>query len=191
MQEKIIDLINESIRNFSNISNDEHMISLIEQISDIIITALNNENKLLLCGNGGSAADAQHIAAELSGRFEMDRKALNAQALHVNSSYLTAVANDYGFEDVYSRMIEASAKSGDVLIALSTSGNSKNVINAIKKANQMQMVTIGFSGNDGGNMKDLCKYNLIIPSDNTARIQEAHILVGHIICKLIEQKIFS
>lgn len=191
MQEKIIDLINESIRNFSNISNDEHLISLIDQISDIIITALDNENKLLLCGNGGSAADAQHIAAELSGRFEMDRKALNAQALHVNSSYLTAVANDYGFEDVYSRMIEASAKSGDVLIALSTSGNSKNVINAIKKANQMQMVTIGFSGNDGGNMKDLCKYNLIIPSDNTARIQEAHILVGHIICKLIEQKIFS
>lgn len=191
MQEKIIDLINESIRNFSNISNDEHMISLIEQISDIIITAFDNENKLLLCGNGGSAADAQHIAAELSGRFEMDRKALNAQALHVNSSYLTAVANDYGFEDVYSRMIEASAKSGDVLIALSTSGNSKNVINAIKKANQKEMVTIGFSGNDGGNMKDLCKYNLIIPSDNTARIQEAHILVGHIICKLIEQKIFS
>ena len=191
MQEKIIDLINESIRNFSNISNDKRMISLIEQISDIIITALDNENKLLLCGNGGSAADAQHIAAELSGRFEMDRKALNAQALHVNSSYLTAVANDYGFEDVYSRMIEASAKSGDVLIALSTSGNSKNVINAIKKANQMQMVTIGFSGNDGGNMKDLCKFNLIIPSDNTARIQEAHILVGHIICKLIEQKIFS
>ena len=191
MQEKIIDLINDSIRNFSNISNDEHMISLIEQISDIIISALDNENKLLLCGNGGSAADAQHIAAELSGRFEMDRKALNAQALHVNSSYLTAVANDYGFEDVYSRMIEASAKSGDVLIALSTSGNSKNVINAIKKANQMQMVTIGFSGSDGGIMKDLCKYNLIIPSDNTARIQEAHILVGHIICKLIEQKIFS
>ena len=180
-----------SIRNFSNISNDEHMISLIEQISDIIIAALDNENKLLLCGNGGSAADAQHIAAELSGRFEMDRKALNAQALHVNSSYLTAVANDYGFEDVYSRMIEASAKSGDVLIALSTSGNSKNVINAIKKANQMQMVTIGFSGNDGGIMKNLCKYNLIIPSENTARIQEAHILVGHIICKLIEQKIFS
>ena len=191
MQEKIIDLINDSIRNFSNISNDEHMISLIEQISDIIISALDNKNKLLLCGNGGSAADAQHIAAELSGRFEMDRKALNAQALHVNSSYLTAVANDYGFEDVYSRMIEASAKSGDVLIALSTSGNSKNVINAIKKANQMQMVTIGFSGNDGGHMKDLCKYNLIIPSNNTARIQEAYILVGHIICKLIEQKIFS
>ena len=191
MQEKIIDLINDSIRNFSNISNDEHMISLIEQISDIIISALDNENKLLLCGNGGSAADAQHIAAELSGRFEMDRKALNAQALHVNSSYLTAVANDYGFEDVYSRMIEASAKSGDVLIALSTSGNSKNVINAIKKANQMEMVTIGFSGNDGGFMKDICKYNLIIPSNNTARIQEAHILVGHVICKLIEQKIFS
>ena len=191
MQEKIIDLINDSIRNFSNISNDDHMISLIERISNIIITAFNNENKLLLCGNGGSAADAQHIAAELSGRFEMDRKALNAQALHVNSSYLTAVANDYGFENVYSRMIEASAKSGDVLIALSTSGNSKNVINAIKKANQMQMETIGFSGNGGGIMKDLCKYNLIITSNNTARIQEAHILVGHIICKLIEQKIFS
>ena len=171
MQEKIIDLINDSIRNFSNISNDEHMISLIEQISDIIISALDNKNKLLLCGNGGSAADAQHIAAELSGRFEMDRKALNAQALHVNSSYLTAVANDYGFEDVYSRMIEASAKSGDVLIALSTSGNSKNVINAIKKANEMEN-SIGFSGNDGGAMKDICKYNFVVPSYNTARFKK-------------------
>ena len=188
---QIQNILQESKNTIEKTIKSEQIIKNLNAVVEIIFNAFSEGNKILLCGNGGSAADAQHIAAELSGRFEMDRKALNAQALHVNSSYLTAVANDYGFEDVYSRMIEASAKSGDVLIALSTSGNSKNVINAIKKANQMQMVTIGFSGNDGGIMKDLCKYNLIIPSNNTARIQEAHILVGHIICKLIEQKIFS
>ena len=191
MQESIINLINESVRTFTNISKDQHQVVLIEDITNTILNAFKSDNKLLLCGNGGSAADAQHIAAELSGRFEIDRKPLNAEALHVNSSFVTAVANDYGYEEVYSRMLEAIGKSGDILLALSTSGNSKNVIRAIEKANSLGLITIGFSGNDGGAMQNLCKYNLIIPSDNTARIQEAHILVGHIICKLIEQKMFS
>ena len=191
MQESIINLINESVRTFTNISKDQHQVVLIEDITNTILNAFKSDNKLLLCGNGGSAADAQHIAAELSGRFEIDRKPLNAEALHVNSSFVTAVANDYGYEEVYSRMVEAIGKNGDILLALSTSGNSKNIIRAIDKANSQGLITIGFSGNDGGAMQNLCKYNLIIPSDNTARIQEAHILVGHIICKLIEQKIFS
>ena len=191
MQESIINLINESVRTFTNISKDQHQVVLIEDITNTILNAFKSDNKLLLCGNGGSAADAQHIAAELSGRFEIDRKPLNAEALHVNSSFVTAVANDYGYEKVYSRMVEAIGKNGDILLALSTSGNSKNVIRAIEKANSLGLITIGFSGNDGGAMQNLCKYNLIIPSDNTARIQEAHILVGHIICKLIEQKMFS
>ena len=191
MQESIINLINESVRTFTNISKDQHQVVLIENITNTIINAFKSDNKLLLCGNGGSAADAQHIAAELSGRFEIDRKPLNAEALHVNSSFVTAVANDYGYEEIYSRMVEAIGKNGDILLALSTSGNSKNIIRAIEKANSLGLITIGFSGNDGGAMQNLCKYNLIIPSDNTARIQEAHILVGHIICKLIEQKMFS
>ena len=191
MQESIINLINESVRTFTNISKDQYQVVLIEDITNTILNALKSNNKLLLCGNGGSAADAQHIAAELSGRFEIDRKPLNAEALHVNSSFVTAVANDYGYEEVYSRMVEAIGKNGDILLALSTSGNSKNVIRAIEKANSLGLITIGFSGNDGGAMQNICKYNLIIPSDNTARIQEAHILVGHIICKLIEQKMFS
>ena len=191
MQESIINLINESVRTFTNISKDQHQVVLIENITNTILTAFKSDNKLLLCGNGGSAADAQHIAAELSGRFEIDRKPLNAEALHVNSSFVTAVANDYGYEEIYSRMVEAIGKNGDILLALSTSGNSKNIIRAIEKANSLGLITIGFSGNDGGAMQNLCKYNLIIPSNNTARIQEAHILVVHIICKLIEQKMFS
>ena len=191
MQESIINLINESVRTFTNISKDQHQVVLIENITNTILNAFKSDNKLLLCGNGGSAADAQHIAAELSGRFEIDRKPLNAEALHVNSSFVTAVANDYGYEEIYSRMVEAIGKNGDILLAFSTSGNSKNIIRAIEKANSLGLITIGFSGNDGGAMQNLCKYNLIIPSDNTARIQEAHILVGHIICKLIEQKMFS
>ena len=191
MQESIINLINESVRTFTNISKDQHQVVLIENITNTILNAFKSDNKLLLCGNGGSAADAQHIAAELSGRFEIDRKPLNAEALHVNSSFVTAVANDYGYEEIYSRMVEAIGKNGDILLALSTSGNSKNIIRAIENANSLGLITIGFSGNDGGAMQNLCKYNLIIPSDNTARIQEAHILVGHIICKLIEQKMFS
>ena len=191
MQENISDILNDSFNNLQKVISDKGLILEIETITTKIIKAFKDGNKLLLCGNGGSASDAQHIAAELSGRFEIDRKPLSAEALHVNSSFVTAVANDYGYEKVYSRMVEAIGKNGDILLALSTSGNSKNVIRAIEKANSQGLITIGFSGNNGGGMQNLCKYNLIIPSDNTARIQEAHILVGHIICKLIEQKMFS
>ena len=191
MQKSITTIINQSAENFNNISNDSNIIFGIHNIVNLIVDAFQNDNKLLLCGNGGSAADAQHIAAELSGRFMKDRKPLYAEALHVNSSYLTAVSNDYGFEKTYSRMIEASGKSGDVLLALSTSGNSANVILALKKANELGMTTIGLSGEDGGEMNGLCNTLLKIPSSSAARIQEAHILIGHIICELVEEKIFE
>jgi D-sedoheptulose 7-phosphate isomerase len=191
MQKSITNIINQSAENFNNISNDPNIISGIHKIVNLIFDAFQNDNKLLLCGNGGSAADAQHIAAELSGRFMKDRKPLYAEALHVNSSYLTAVSNDYGFEKTYSRMIEASGRSGDVLLALSTSGNSANVIQALKKANELGMKTIGFSGENGGKMNGLCNTLIKIPSSSAARIQEAHILIGHIICELVEEKIFG
>jgi D-sedoheptulose 7-phosphate isomerase len=145
---------------------------------------------MLLCGNGGSASDAQHIAAELSGRFYTDRPPLYAEALHVNSSYMTAVANDYGYEATYARMIEAAGRKGDVIIGISTSGNSPNVVKAMRKAKELEMLTIGFTGESGGKMKEICDIMICVPSDDTPRIQEAHILIGHIICQLIEEEMF-
>ena len=145
----------------------------------------------MLCGNGGSAADAQHIAAELSGRFYLDRPPLDAEALHVNSSYLTAVANDYSFDVIYSRMLEAKGKKGDALIAISTSGNSKNIIQAVKKAKELGVITIGFTGEHGGELKNLCDYCIQVPSNDTPRIQECHILFGHILCEIIEGELFQ
>ena len=191
MQEHISDILNDSFDNLQKVISDKELILEIETITTKIIKAFKDGNKLLLCGNGGSASDAQHIAAELSGRFIKERKPLYAEALHVNSSYMTAVSNDYGFESTYSRMLEAIGKKGDVLIALSTSGNSENVVNAVKMANSLGMLSVGMSGATGGKIKDLCQHNIIIPSSNTARIQEAHILVGHIFCQIIEEKIFD
>jgi D-sedoheptulose 7-phosphate isomerase len=191
MQESIYKIIKESSDNFNNISNDKNITLEIEKIIDLIVNAFLNDNKLLLCGNGGSASDAQHIAAELSGRFLKERKPLYAEALNVNTSFLTAVANDYGFEKTYARMIEASGKRGDILLALSTSGNSPNVLLAIQKANELGMKTIGLTGIDGGEMNGICNILIKIPSSNTARIQEAHILTGHIICQLVEEKMFD
>ena len=191
MQEHISDILNDSFNNLQKVINDKGLILEIETITTKIIKAFKNGNKLLLCGNGGSASDAQHIAAELSGRFIKERKPLYAEALHVNSSYMTAVSNDYGFESTYSRMLEAIGKKGDVLIALSTSGNSENVINAVKMANSLGMLSVGMSGAMGGKIKDLCQHNIIIPSSNTARVQEAHILVGHIFCQIIEEQLFD
>ncbi|MDA9228283.1 SIS domain-containing protein [Flavobacteriales bacterium] len=191
MQKHISDILNESFNNLQKIINDKGLITEIEIVTKKVIQAFKHGNKLLLCGNGGSASDAQHIAAELSGRFNKERKPLYAEALHVNSSYMTAVSNDYGFESTYSRMLEAIGKKGDILIALSTSGNSENVVNAVKMANSLDMLSVGMSGTTGGKIKELCQHNIIIPSSNTARIQEAHIIVGHIFCQIIEEKLFD
>jgi D-sedoheptulose 7-phosphate isomerase len=146
-------------------------------------------NKILLCGNGGSAADAQHIAAELTGRYKTERKALPGIALTTDTSALTAIGNDYGYERVFDRQLEALANEGDLLIGISTSGNSKNVNNALRLAKERGCRTIGLSGRDGGEMNDLCDVNIIVPSDDTPRIQEMHILIGHIMCQAIDDSL--
>lgn len=167
------------------------LLETISKVADEIVnTYKQNDGKVLFCGNGGSAADAQHIAAELSGRFYTDREPLFAEALHVNSSYMTAVANDYSYDEVYSRMVKAAGRKGDVLIGISTSGNSTNVVKAIEEANKRGMITIGMTGEKGGKMKDLCKYIINVPSNDTPRIQESHILIGHILCEIVENKMF-
>tara|TARA_B100000674_G_scaffold488613_1_gene501057 strand:- start:1321 stop:1941 length:621 start_codon:yes stop_codon:yes gene_type:complete len=190
MREKIQRALENAIDNYNSLLN-EVLYNKIELIVQSSIKAFENDNKLLLCGNGGSASDAQHIAAELSGRFYKNRPPLFAEALHVNSSFITAVANDYGYEQTYSRMVDAAGRKGDILFAFSTSGNSSNVLNAIKKAKEKGMFTVGFTGKDAGKMTNTCDVVLNIPSLDTARIQEGHILVGHIICQLIEDKMFS
>ena len=190
MQKIIAQSIEESILIKEKILNDSNLQLKIATVVDKCISALNSGNKILLCGNGGSASDAQHIAAELSGRFYFDRPPLNAEALHVNSSYLTAVANDYGYEKTYSRMVEAKGKKGDILLAFSTSGKSKNILNAISIAKKIGIYTVGFTGSEAALMHD-CSVNIEVPSSNTPRIQEAHILIGHIICQIIEHKMFQ
>ena len=188
------DTINTCILNSMKLNelllNDSNIHSTLINIVDLIVNSYKKSNKVLLCGNGGSAADAQHIAAELSGRFYKDREPLYAEALHVNSSYVTAVANDYGFDHVYSRMLEACGQKGDVFFAISTSGNSKNIVNALIKANEIGIVTIGLTGNNKGKMNDYCDFLIETPSIDTPRIQESHILIGHIICQLVEEKMF-
>jgi len=190
MKNRISECIIKSSEIFNNILNDKNLLQTIEQIVGLCIVAFRNDKKMLLCGNGGSASDAQHIAAELSGRFYKDRKPLYAEALHVNTSYITAVANDYGYEETYARMVQAAGREGDILLGISTSGNSPNVVKAIKKANKIGMITIGFTGKNEGEMSGICNEIIKIPSDDTPRIQEAHILIGHIICQLIEEELF-
>jgi len=190
MKNRISECIQKSVDNFNAILTDENLGHTIEEIVELCIVAFRKNKKMLLCGNGGSASDAQHIAGELSGRFYKDRKPLYAEALHVNSSFITAVANDYGYDKTYARMTEAAGREGDILLGISTSGNSLNVVNALKKANEIGLKTIGFTGNNGGKMTSICDYIIKIPSDDTPRIQEAHILIGHIICQLIEEELF-
>ena len=182
--------IKESIATKSRLLEDRKVIQKIEQAVQLCIDGFKNGKRMYLCGNGGSAADAQHIAAELSGRFNYDRKPLPAEALHVNTSFLTAVANDYDYSQTYSRMVEAFGEKGDILIGISTSGNSANVVNAIKTGNEKEMTTIALTGENGGKLKDLSDLCIKIPSDNVARIQESHILIGHILCEEIEKAIF-
>jgi D-sedoheptulose 7-phosphate isomerase len=158
----------------------------IEAACEMMTSTLKNGNKVLIAGNGGSAADAQHIAAELSGRFVKERRALPGIALTVDTSALTAIANDYGYEHVFSRQVEALAQPGDLFIGISTSGNSQGILNAFAAATKIGCKTLGLSGRDGGKMNGLCELNIVIPSDVTARIQEMHILVGHILCKAVD-----
>jgi D-sedoheptulose 7-phosphate isomerase len=164
----------------------ETMIPDIQKASILMIHTLKTGGKILLCGNGGSAADAQHIAAELTGRYKSERKGLPAIALTTDSSALTAISNDYGYEHVFGRQVEALANKGDLLIGISTSGNSINIISALTYAKTLGCQTLGFSGRNGGKMNEVCDTNLVIPSNNTPRIQEMHILIGHILCQAVD-----
>ena len=190
MKSRINKCIKSAVENYTSVSQDDILQEKIQKIVIKSIAAFKDDKKMLLCGNGGSASDAQHIAAELSGRFYADRPPLYAEALHVNSSYMTAVANDYGYEATYARMVEAAGRKGDVLLGISTSGNSPNVVRAMQKAKELGMLTVGFTGKDGGKMKNICDIMIYVPSADTPRIQEAHILIGHIICQLIEEEMF-
>ena len=163
----------------------------LTDVVDVISKAFQDGNKVLFCGNGGSAADAQHLAAEFSGRFYKDRKALPAEALHCNTSYLTAVANDYSYDVIYARLVDGIGVKGDVLLGFSTSGNSVNIIKAFETAKEKGIITIGFTGERGGEMKKISDHLFNVPSNDTPRIQESHILLGHIICQLVEEKVFG
>lgn len=187
----VIESIRESIELKNCILADEGLLKRVESVIDICVKALQSDARIWFCGNGGSAADAQHLAAELSGKFGFDRKPLPAEALHVNTSYMTAVANDYGYDQVYARMLTACGRKGDVLFAISTSGNSANVLNAIGVAKLNDITTVGFTGETGGRMASLCDVLINVPSLSTPRIQEAHILLGHVICETIEKRMFG
>jgi D-sedoheptulose 7-phosphate isomerase len=190
MKERIKQIIAASISVKQQILGDEAMLTKLEESVDIIVKALKNGNRLWFCGNGGSAADAQHLAAEFSGRFYTDRDALPAEALHCNTSYLTAVANDYSYDVVYSRLVKGITQKGDVLLGLSTSGNSANIVKAFETAREKGVVTIGFTGEGGGKMRELSDILFNVPSKDTPRIQESHILLGHIICQFSEENYF-
>ncbi|MFT6716956.1 MAG: D-sedoheptulose 7-phosphate isomerase [Saprospiraceae bacterium] len=191
MENIALNAIKESVDTKNRILNDPKLLGEITNTGQLLIDLFKAGNKLMLCGNGGSAADAQHIAAELSGRFNFDRAPLDAEALHVNASFVTAVANDYNYEEVYKRMVQAKSKKGDALIAISTSGNSPNILAAVHKAKELGVLCIALTGKDGGELAKLCDHAIKIPSDETPRIQESHILIGHILCEMIENNLFE
>lgn len=191
MQNKIRQIISASVDVKNEILKNDAMVERIETIAADMVAALKNGNRIYFCGNGGSAADAQHLAAEFSGRFYIDRDALPAEALHCNTSYLTAVANDYSYDVIYARLIKGMGQKGDFLVGLSTSGNSANIVKAFEVAREKGIHTVGFTGDSGGKMKELSDYLLNVPSKDTPRIQEAHILIGHIICQLVEEQYFE
>jgi D-sedoheptulose 7-phosphate isomerase len=191
MINKITDIIKASISTKESILKDPVLLGTIDTLATKITGALQNGNRVYFCGNGGSAADAQHLAAEFSGRFYTDRDALPAEALHCNTSYLTAVANDYSYDVVYARLIKGIGLKGDVLIGLSTSGNSTNIVKAFEVAREKGIMTVGFTGEGGGKMKPLSDHLVNVPSKDTPRIQESHIMLGHIICQLVEEQYFN
>jgi len=183
--------IKQAIDAHQKLLTDRILLNKIEHTAIVAVQILQRGGRVLLCGNGGSAADAQHIAAELSGRFNFDRPPLDVEALHCNTSYITAVANDYSFDIVYERLVEAKGRETDMLIAISTSGNSKNIIKATETAKRKNMIVVGFTGEDGGKLKDTCDILLNMPSRQTPVIQQLHILVGHLLCELIENTIYG
>jgi len=188
---QIKDIIEESIAVKNAILANDEMLQQLDKLTNATVEALKNNHRVYFCGNGGSAADAQHLAAEFSGRFYLDRDALPAEALHCNTSYLTAVANDYSFDVIYARLVKGLAHKGDVLIGLSTSGNSTNIVKAFEVAREKGVITAGFTGQGGGKLKALSDYLFTIPSKNTPRIQESHIMLGHIFCQLAEERYFT
>lgn len=190
-KEIIKNRISESINIKKLLLHDEKIIKTIDAVITLCVKGVKKKKKIFFCGNGGSAADAQHLAAELSGQFYINRKPINAEALHVNTSYITAVGNDLGFDNIYARALEAKGGKGDILIGLSTSGNSNNVLKAFQSAKKMNITTIGLTGDNGGKLTTHADYLIAIPNNDIPRIQECHILIGHIICELIEKKLFA
>jgi len=191
MLNKIRNIISDSVAVKNKLLSDDAMIDRIGQVTDLIVESFRKGKRVYFCGNGGSAADAQHLAAEFSGRFYTDREALPAEALHCNTSYLTAVANDYSYDVIYARLIHGIGQEGDVLVGLSTSGNSKNIVQAFETARKKGIHTVGMTGEGGGKLKELSDFLLPVPSRDTPRIQESHILIGHIICQLVEENYFT
>ncbi|SFV56634.1 Phosphoheptose isomerase 1 [hydrothermal vent metagenome] len=191
MNDYIAQEIRDSIDTKESILGDKDLISNIANIANIAIDRYAKGNKILVAGNGGSAADAQHIVAELVSRFYFDRDGLPAIALTTDTSILTAIGNDYGYEKLFARQIQANGLKGDIFIAISTSGNSANIIEAIKEAKKREIITVGLTGSRESKMDKLCDHLIKVPSNSTPRIQEAHILIGHIICAIIEEKIFT
>ena len=182
--------IEDSVNLKSMVLADENLLARVDELSSAIVDCYQKKGKVLFCGNGGSAADSQHLAAELSGRYYYDRPPLPSEALHVNTSYLTAVANDYSYNQVYSRLLQAIGNQGDIIIGLSTSGNSGNVIEALKVGREKGMLTVGFTGKGGGKMAEHCDILLDIPSQDTPRIQECHLMLGHAVCQIVELSLF-
>ena len=188
---RIQESIEQSIAVKQAILNDPQLMERVGEAAALIEQSLRAGGKIHFCGNGGSAADAQHLAAELSGRFYFDRPPLNAEALHCNTSYLTAVGNDYGYEHIFARLLRGTAKRGDVLVGISTSGNSRNILEAYKVCQELGIHIVSLTGATGGKMKDCGGLLLNVPSTDTPRIQESHIMLGHIICELVESAIFG
>jgi D-sedoheptulose 7-phosphate isomerase len=191
MKKTIKNAIASSISVKNAILKDTFLLEKIENVAKSMINCYKKDGKVLFCGNGGSAADAQHLAAELSGRFYKNRAPLFAEALHTNPSFVTAVANDYGYDEVFARMVQAAGRKGDILVAISTSGNSQSILNAIERAKTQGMIVVGMTGETGGEMQDMTDLLLNVPALDTPRIQEAHILIGHILCELVEEGLFA
>lgn len=191
MNNSLKEIVRNSIRVKEALLEDEALLGRVQEVIDACVEVFRAGGKVLFCGNGGSAADAQHLAAELSGRFYFDREPLFAEALHVNTSFLTAVANDYSYEEAFARLVRAAGRKGDVLFALSTSGNSANILRAAETAQKLGMTVVAMTGETGGKLRFLCHQLINVPSADTPRIQECHILLGHIICQQVEAAIFS